>query len=1170
MKKIHTHFTILLSLIFYISANSQTITDLDNGTFVKGENATIVDSFLTVSGDDNFTGGYLLFDFTNSTINDQLSIIEDGNLTVSDGFLYWSGERIGKIDGTLNGQNGADLKILFSAETPVDNSSYETGDASDWTVNTAPNQMCDQSWAEGPLGGGSVDGTPTCDEGSSSGTFSVSAEAAYSGDYGLKLQVGGSVSTNCGTNHSPSVVSNTFSGNIGDELSLWYNAARTSDYSDVFGFIFSDTNANGVWDDGESLQKLFHNTVSTTGGWVNLNTTLSVSGTDLRFWFLNGTYDNTCGRAVGSYLYIDDIVLQVYDPTAVTTGQVATNAIVEYIAEHIAFKNECGTDFSDRNFTIEVNDGTGSGSASALISIVSAEPAAAICQDITVYLDNSGNATIAEDEVDNGSTGACLTYDTDITSFDCDSIGDPVVVTLTVTDIDGNDSTCTANVTVLDNLGPVLSCKNIVKSLDETGSEITIDSSMVLNSFSDACGVDYVTLSQSVFDCSDAGNNTVTITAYDIYGNSSTCNSNVNIQDNTSPTAICKDITVQLDLDGNATIAEDSIDNGSTDNCSNLSFDTDVTSFTLSDVGNNVLTLTVTDAGGNSSQCTANAFVTDAPEVVTNPIKIVLWETGEYVLDDSDLKVLAEGSQDNNTPFEELTITAFPRTFECIHVGDSVDVKITVADTSGNSSSAWTKIMVYDETAPEAKCEDIEIVLDNNGEAKIWPGMINAGYTGGSGPEWVRVQNNLNEGSYDACGIENATLDKYVFDCADIGENVVTLTVTDPSDNSSSCEAVVTVVDTLPPQIAPVDDITIELPAGTCEAEIDYPQLTASDNCDVVWEQTGGLGADTLFPVGTTTETWTATDAGGNSVEVSFTVTVTTGNAQPTLDAIEDVVSEEDSEPITVLLTGIGYGIDCEPQGVIVTATGDNPELLTVTLNYTDGETGSLELSIAPEMSGTAEIEVKVEDDQGGIITDTFSITVNAVNDAPFLLNPLEDQVVNASYVLKVPISQTLGDVFDDVDDEQLNFSVKQENGEALPEWASLSGDTLTAAPLIADTGCVNIVITATDAEGASASDTFNVCVDGYPVSAQNIENTIEVQVYPNPTKGDVTLNVNTAQYNEMEVLVTSITGREVFRESYQGRKKIEIDLSENVAGIYMVILNVDGNHHMKKIILDK
>ena len=740
----------------------------------------------------------------------------------------------------------------------------------------------------------------------------------------------------------------------------------------------------------------------------------------------------------------------------------------------------------------------------------------------------------------------------------------------TVTDGKSNDAG-TATIEVKDTIVPMVITKDTILYLNSSGEAILSASDLDIGS-SDNIGIDLLELEQTSFGCADVGDKSILLTATDAAGNSESSIAKVSISDTISPLVNCQDITVYLDATGNATIAEDSIDNGSTDACGGLIFDTDKTEFGSSDVGDNIIALTVTDKNGNFNQCISNVMVLDTfpPVIKTNPIKIVLWETGEYVLNDSDLKELTKGTIDNHTVFDDIKIVAFPRTFECIHVGDSVPVKVTVTDMSGNTSSAWTKVMVYDETAPVAECQDLQVVLDENGEATILPGMINKGYTGGSNPGWVRTRNNLNEGNYNVCGIETASLDKYQFNCSDIGENVVTLTVTDPSNNSSSCEAVVTVVDTLPPQIAPVEDITIELPAGICETAIDYPQLTVIDNCDVVWEQTSGLGADTLFPIGVTTETWTATDAGGNTAEVSFMVTVTTRNAQPTLDAVEDVVAEEDSNPVTVPLTGISYGMDCEPQTVIVTATDTNQELITVTLNYTDGETGSLELSIAPEMSGTAEVEVTVEDEQGGTTSETFMVTVNPINDAPFLVNPITDQVVNASYVLKIPVSQTLGDIFDDTDDDVLNFVVMQENGEPVPSWTTILNDTLVATPLIADTGCVSLVIMATDAAGASVSDTFSVCVDGYPVSSPEIENSLQVNVYPNPTKGRLNLNLNTVQYHEMEVLVTNIAGKEILRKTYQNKKKVQFDLSQQVSGIYLVLIKIDEAQFMKKIILNK
>lgn len=80
-------------------------------------------------------------------------------------------------------------------------------------------------------------------------------------------------------------------------------------------------------------------------------------------------------------------------------------------------------------------------------------PPVAICQDITVHPDNSGNAGTNAQAVNNGSTDACgiQTMHLSQTIFNCTHIG-PNTVTLTVTDIGGNQNSCTAIVTVQDNL----------------------------------------------------------------------------------------------------------------------------------------------------------------------------------------------------------------------------------------------------------------------------------------------------------------------------------------------------------------------------------------------------------------------------------------------------------------------------------------------------------------------------------------------------------------------------------------------------------------------------------------------------------------------------------------------------------------------------------------------
>lgn len=107
----------------------------------------------------------------------------------------------------------------------------------------------------------------------------------------------------------------------------------------------------------------------------------------------------------------------------------------------------------------------------------------------------------------------------------------------------------------------------------------------------------------------------VTLTATDANGNMSSCTSSINVVDNMAPVAICQDLNLQLDANGMAIIDEAAVDNGSYDNCA-FTIDTDITSFTSADIGANAVVMTVTDASGNATSCTATVNVFGAGPAV--------------------------------------------------------------------------------------------------------------------------------------------------------------------------------------------------------------------------------------------------------------------------------------------------------------------------------------------------------------------------------------------------------------------------------------------------------------------------------------------------------------------------------------------------------------------------
>jgi CSLREA domain-containing protein len=85
--------------------------------------------------------------------------------------------------------------------------------------------------------------------------------------------------------------------------------------------------------------------------------------------------------------------------------------------------------------------------------------------------------------------------------------------------------------------------------------------------------------------------------------------------------------------------------------------------------------------------------------------------------------------------------------------------------------------------------------------------------------------------------------------------------------------------DAIPPQITCPANITADAtcPAG---AIVTYATPTATDNCGTpTVARTAGLASGAVFPIGTTTVTYTATDGSGNSTSCSFMVTVLTPQA---------------------------------------------------------------------------------------------------------------------------------------------------------------------------------------------------------------------------------------------------------------------------------------------------
>lgn len=182
--------------------------------------------------------------------------------------------------------------------------------------------------------------------------------------------------------------------------------------------------------------------------------------------------------------------------------------------------NLCGVATCSFNVTVEDN-----------------EAPIAIGHPITVTLDNSGNTSIQGSDVDGGSFDNCGIASMTVSpnTFTCNDMGNSIPVTLTVTDADGNSTSCTSMVQVIDNIYPVAITSPATITLDNNGMANISASDIDGGSF-DNCSIFSMEVIPSYFNCTNIGDNTVTLMVEDFSGNISMSTTTVTVVGGFNPT----------------------------------------------------------------------------------------------------------------------------------------------------------------------------------------------------------------------------------------------------------------------------------------------------------------------------------------------------------------------------------------------------------------------------------------------------------------------------------------------------------------------------------------------------------------------------------------------------------------------------------------------------------
>lgn len=319
--------------------------------------------------------------------------------------------------------------------------------------------------------------------------------------------------------------------------------------------------------------------------------------------------------------------------------------------------------------------------------------------------------------------------------------------------------------------------------------------------------------------------------------------------------------------------------------------------------------------------------------------------------------------------------------------------------------------------------------------------------------EYLVINNSLDVTiDTEDCGIASVTHDyngggtTLMGESFSVGTTVVTWTVSDLAGNTATCNFSVTVTDDEVPVFTNCPtDITVNNDNNECSAVVTFSTPSATDNCAItgisnqspINATTGqAYASGDIFPVGTTTLLFQATDAAGNTTDCTFDIMV--NDAQLPVAICKNITVELDNTGMTTIMTA---DIDNN--------SSDNCEIVAYMLDNNNFTCIDL---------GTNDVILTVEDGDGNQDECTATVTVED-NDAPNLTCPA-NFTANACSIADVP--------------PYANYSVFQNEGGNATDNCTLDEASFTHISDVSDGNTCPEVVTRTyriaDAAGNTAT----------------------------------------------------------------------------------------------------
>ncbi len=557
-------------------------------------------------------------------------------------------------------------------------------------------------------------------------------------------------------------------------------------------------------------------------------------------------------------------------------------------------------------------------------------------------------------------------------------------ITFTVRDAAGNAATCTTAVTVNDETVPtIVTCAPNRSAAGDASCHAPAPDLRSLVTATDCNGPLTFTQTPPPGELLATGTHPITIVVADAANNVISCTAQFTVTDTTPPVittcppartlpggAGCNtplpDLRPELvasDCNGPLTIVQSPLPGA------------------LLTPGTHSVTLTVRDAAGNETQCSAAVTVDSS-----TGLAIASCAPNRTMAGDASCQAALPdltGQVVTSSCSLPVTLTQNPGPGTVVGLG-AHSVTLTARDNAGNTATCIATVTVTDETAPViATCAPNQTISASAGCQGSVPNLIGSVVaTDCNGP--VTVTQSPTPGTSVGLGVTTVTLTArdgagntatctatvtvrdetapVIATCAEnqivaanancqgnvpslvgsvvatdcngpvtiaqspaagaiigLGVTAVTLTARDAAGNTATCTATVTVRDQTAPVFGATPNLTV--PATSALGAVVTFAVTATDQCPGTAAVVCNPAPGTLFAVGTTTVQCTATDGAGNQASRSFTVTVTTSTLNRPPIARADLLLVLNNQPVTFPISALLRN-DSDPDGQAVQFVG--------------------------------------------------------------------------------------------------------------------------------------------------------------------------------------------------------------------------------------------------------